>query len=179
MSARRGGALAVLLLVLALLTGCTEDAGDTRRAAATSLPAPLPAVALDSFDGGEPLDLSTLKGPALVNLWAQWCGPCREEMPILQEFSEKYAGRVDVVGIDFQDPQSQKARDLVEETGVTYPLYVDPDGDLDRAAPFPHLRGLPFLAFVDAEGQVVAQQFVEIRDLEHLEELVETHLGVA
>jgi cytochrome c biogenesis protein CcmG, thiol:disulfide interchange protein DsbE len=169
-------ALAGLLLAAVALTGCGTDGreGPPR----VALPAPMPSLELASFTGGAPVDLADLRGPLVVNLWASWCGPCREEMPVLEEFSQAHQGRVEVLGVDYQDPQLEAAKELVAKTGVTYELLSDPDGELDRLAPFPHLRGLPFLAFVDAEGQVVAYEFAVIDDVAELEALVEKHLGV-
>ena len=54
----------------------------------------LPAVTLPCFGGGPDVDLSTLEGPLVVNLWAVWCGPCRKEMPVLEEFHQQYGDRV-------------------------------------------------------------------------------------
>ncbi|WP_181312004.1 TlpA family protein disulfide reductase [Nocardioides campestrisoli] len=180
---RRAVAVLTATLLLGLVAGCMSDdgsnSGSSGGSQAATLPAPLPDVELEGFDGGEPLDLAELRGPAVVNFWASWCTGCVREMPILEQFSQQQAGKVEVVGIDFQDVQTGKARELVEETGVTYRLYVDLAGDLDRADPFPHLRGLPFLALVDESGQVVWQEFGEIKSVRELEELVETHLGVA
>lgn len=171
--------LVAVLAALLALAGCASDADSGAVAEPeTSLPAPLPTVQLEAFDGGEPVQLADQRGPLVVNLWASWCGPCRTELPILQEFSREYADRVDVLGIDFQDPQTEKAKEMIAEAGVTYPLLSDPDGALDRLAPFPHLRGLPFWAFVDAEGQVVAWEFIAVDDLAELEALVAEHLGV-
>ena len=137
----------------------------------------LPDVTLPCLGGGPDVDLASLRGPMVVSVWASWCGPCRHEMPILQAFHERYAGRVRVVGIDYQDPQTTGALDLVRSTGATYPLLADPQGDLDRAAPFPHLAGLPFLALVDADGKVVHQEFTVLDSEQQLVDLVHQHLG--
>lgn len=139
----------------------------------------LPAVALPCLGGGQDVDLSSLRGPLVVNLWASWCGPCRTEMPLLQQFHEKYAGRVDVLGVDYQDVQPQAALELARDSGVTYPLLADPQGDLNGADPFPALRGLPFLALVAPDGTVVHREFVALSSLSQLEDLVAEHLGVA
>ena len=138
----------------------------------------LPEVTLHCLGGGDDVDLSTLRGPMVVNLWASWCEPCREEMPILQRFHERYGDRVAVLGIDYQDTQPVGAMELVEDTGVTYPLLADPQSALDGATPLPRLNGLPFLAFVDADGKVVHREFVAIDSEQQLLDLVDRHLGI-
>lgn len=167
--------IAALLLALPLvsLASCSGSSGD---AASKQLP----AVTLDSLDGGEPVDLSTLRGPMVVNLWAAWCGPCRQEMPIYARFAEKYAGRVDVLGIDWNDPQAANAVSLAEESGVTYPLLQDPDTTIDGQGPFPaHIRGLPMILLVDEQGRVVHLEYVEIKSLDQLVTLVNDNLGTS
>jgi thiol-disulfide isomerase/thioredoxin len=139
----------------------------------------LPAVTLPCLGGGSDVDLATLRGPLVVNLWASYCGPCRTEMPILQRFSEKYSGRVGVVGIDYQDVQPKAALELARDSGVTYPLLADPQADVSGASPFPALRGLPFIALVDEDGVVVHQEYVALTTSRQLEQLVAEHLGVA
>ena len=145
--------------------------------AGTQVDGGLPDVTLPCLGGGPDVDLSSLRGPMVVSVWASWCGPCRHEMPILQAFHQQYAGRVRVVGIDYQDPQTGGAMDLVRKTGATYPLLADAQGDLDRAAPFPHLGALPFLALVDADGKVVHQEFTALQSEQQLVDLVHQHLG--
>lgn len=134
---------------------------------------PLPAVTLPCLGGGPAVDLSGLRGPAVINLWAQWCGPCRDELPYYQRLHE--TGEVDVLGVDWLDPQPAGALELAEETGVTYPLLADPAGVL---RPEFRIRGLPGAVFVDAEGRVVAVEFVVVRSYDELAALVEKHLGV-
>jgi len=132
----------------------------------------LPDVTLASLTGGKSLELSTVRGPMVINLWASWCTPCRKELPQYQAFAEKNAGKVEVLGIDFQETRPAAARQLARETGVQYPLFSDPDGDL-RAI------GLPKVILVDPEGRVAHEEYVEITSVGQLERLVETHLKVA
>ena len=138
----------------------------------------LPALTLPCLGGGPEVDLSSLRGPLVVNLWASWCGPCRREMPLLQRFATAYAGEVGVVGIDYNDPQPMAALELARDSGVTYPLLADPQTDLAGRDPFPNLRGLPYLALVDESGTVVFGAYLEVKSREQLEDLVHEHLGV-
>ena len=117
------------------------------------------------------VDLSTLRGPMVINLWASWCVPCKKELPKYQAFSEKYAGKVDVVGIDFQETRVEAARKLARDTGVQYPLYVDPDGKM-RA------RFMPQLILLDKDGRIAHEMYIEITSVPQLERLVSKHLGV-
>lgn len=138
----------------------------------------LPDVTLPCLGGGQDVNLSTLRGPLVVNLWAVWCGPCRRELPLLQEFSEAYAGKVAVLGVDYNDTQSSAALQLAVDSGVTYPLLADAQTDLALKDPLPNIAGLPFTILVDVDGKVVHQEFAEIKTLDQLEKLVATHLGV-
>ncbi len=132
---------------------------------------------LPCFGGGPDVELGALRGPLVVSLWASWCGPCRKEMPVLEAFADHHGDRVALLGIDYQDVQTSAAMSLIEETGATYPMLADPQGDLDAAAPFPALRGLPFLALVDENGEVVHQEFTVIGSEQELVDLVNEHLG--
>lgn len=138
----------------------------------------LPEVTLPCLGGGPAVDLSSLRGPLVVNLWAGWCAPCREELPIYQAFHEKYDGRVPVLGIDYNDTQPGAALELAQQTGVTFPLLADPGTALDGAGSLPRIPGLPMLVLVGESGEVEHFEFVQITSLAQLERLVEEHLGV-
>jgi thiol-disulfide isomerase/thioredoxin len=138
----------------------------------------LPGVSLPCLGGGPDVDLASLRGPLVVSLWASWCGPCRHELPILARFHEEYGDQVAVVGVDYTDPQTVSALRLVQDSDVTYPLLADPQSALSARAPFPVLKGLPFLALVDADGRVVHQEFGGIRSEDQLVDLVREQLGV-
>lgn len=151
----------------------SPDAGD----------AGLPAVTLPCLGGGTEVDLSTLRGPMVINLWQAFCQPCIKEMPALQEFHETYGDQVAVLGIDFNDVRPLAALELAAETGVTYPSLADPGAELTPHEAFKYTRvGLPAFAFIDADGTVVGgSNGLDGRAIETLEdvvELVEVHLGI-
>lgn len=177
---RTAGVLAVTGAAAVLVGGCSAPA-----------PAPedvdtLPEVTLETFDapgrqvgeGRDEVYLPDVRGPAVVNLWASWCGPCREELPVVQEFARAHGDEVRVIGIDYLDPQADQAASLAASSGLTYELLQDPDGELDASPPFPALQGLPFWAFVDADGRVVHREFVVVESEQELVDLTEEHLGV-
>lgn len=199
-------AVAALVLSLGVLSGCAgeEDPGLMPAVAGVEVDTPelralkkdagidpcpvtepsvaaadgLPDVTLPCLGGGPDVDLAALRGPLVVNVWASWCGPCRDELPLYQRFAEQYAGRVAVLGIDFNDTQPRAALELARDSGVTYPLVADPDSAVSGPPPGLVPRGLPMVVLVDADGRVVHREAREITDVAELEELVATHLGV-
>jgi thiol-disulfide isomerase/thioredoxin len=137
----------------------------------------LPTVTLPCFGGGPAVTLNRLKGPLVVAVWAQWCAPCRRELPFYQQLSQKYAGQLAVVGIDYTDVQTDWAMDLLTESGVTFPQVADPDGEIAGKRPFPRMNALPVVALVGADGTVTIQ-ITAITSFGQLEDLVQHYLGV-
>ncbi len=139
----------------------------------------LPELALPCLGGGPDVDLSSLRGPLMINLWAANCGPCREEMPALEAFHRRYADQVAVLGIDFNDVHPDRALQLVEETGATYPSIADPGGELMAEDTFAVARrGLPAFVFVDASGAVVGQASGGVDTVAEVKDLVAEQLGI-
>jgi thiol-disulfide isomerase/thioredoxin len=159
------------------LRNLKTDAGIADCTPGTATDGGLPSLTLPCLGGGSDVDLASLQGPVIVNLWASNCGPCRKELPALQEFSEKYGDQVPVIGVDYQDRQPKAALQLARKSGVTYPLLADPGGDLNANDPIPVIRGIPVFLFVDADGEVA---FVPggIDSVDELVGLVDEHLGI-
>jgi thiol-disulfide isomerase/thioredoxin len=111
----------------------------------------LPRVTLPCLGGGPAVDLAKLKGPMVVNLFAQWCGPCRTELPYFQRLHRAAKGTVRVLGVDYLDTRPGQALELVRRTGVTYPLVADPAGALRSDL---RIRGLPGVVLLHADGKV-------------------------
>lgn len=116
-----------------------------------------PEFELPLLDGGGTLSSDELRGkPVVMNFFASWCLPCREEAPLLERLSREYAEEVVFVGVNVQGGlpttllDSQKgAEEFVEEFGITYPVVVDEDGDL--AESLMDFYGLPQTFFIDHE----------------------------
>lgn len=130
-----------------------------------------PNFTLETLDG-ELLTLSDFRGePVVLNFWASWCGPCRQETPALQQFAEENPG-VRVIGVNQQE-QTSDAREFAEEFGVTYPLPLDRTGAVSQG--FRVNRGLPVTFFIGADGviQEIHYSVVTAEDLrEYAEGLV-------
>lgn len=185
---------AVSALVLAgLLAGCSADrtAPDAPAPALAEGPSPfepcpeqldqaaagggaLPALAFECAGGGT-LDLARAPGvPTVVNLWGSWCGPCREELPVLQEFADAAGERVQVLGVISRDGLPQ-AESFASDTGVRLPSAFDGEGELMAEL---GLNGLPYTAFLAADGSLAHSELGPISSVDELRGLVAEHLGV-
>ena len=109
----------------------------------------------------------------MVNLWASWCQPCRDELPLLASLSESKSG-VRVVGIAVQNKPDQ-ALSLLTDSGVHYPSARDDDAATKAAL---HWGGLPMTLFVGADGVVTHVERAPIVSEDQLRSLVSLHLGV-
>ncbi len=82
---------------------------------------------------GKAWDLAALRGRAvLVNFWATWCAPCKEEMPALQTLAELEGERLAVLAVNAHEPLP-RVRRYVQSTGLTLPVLPDPQGAITRA----------------------------------------------
>ena len=139
--------IAVLVCAAALL-GCGSESQESRPKA--------PASSVQLRDGGKPAferELRDLRGkPVVVNKWASWCTPCRAEFPFLARQAKKRKGKVEFLGVDAQDVESD-ARKFLQEEPIPYPSYSDPEQDI--AGLFNGKVAFPATAFYDSEGKLV------------------------
>ena len=136
----------------------------------------LPALTLPCFGHPGTVELRRLGGrPTVVNLWASWCGPCKEELPILQKAHLALRERVRFLGVDTRD-SVRPARETLLVTGVTYPSVVDDDEQLRRALGAGAI-GMPLTLFVDARGQIAGRHLGGLTEAD-LRAALREHLGV-
>ncbi len=135
---------------------CTSGGSATE---AASLTTELPRVVLDCLGPGPAVDTADLSGQVtVVNFWASWCGPCREEMPMLASVAEE---TVDVrfIGVNTKD-KPEAAADFLETSGVRFEQLYDPDGEFLRR--LGTVQGLPVTLVLDADGAVTLTHIGQI-----------------
>lgn len=103
---------------------------------------------------GEAHRLSDFRGQwVVVNVWATWCPPCREEIPELIFFHDAHAGKdALVLGVNFEELKVDKVRSFLDEYLVSYPILLAEPG---REGPLGPIKGLPTTYIVSPEGEVV------------------------
>ena len=171
-----------------LLSGCADDApaladcevstvDDDRLAPCDEIAgeADLPDLTLPCLGSDTEASLAEIGGPAVVNFWGSWCGPCREEMPVLERFHKEYGDQVALVGVAI-DTYPEAAADFAADKGVTYPSLLDGCGEVDETE-LALGRGLPQTIFVAEDGSIVRHSgaFESVGDLV---DLAEENLGV-
>lgn len=176
---RRFAALAAVLL-LTLVTACSTGEDAVSRGSSFTFVSPggktdiyyegadrqpLPEVAgEDLFDENKRIAVSDFEGKVVViNIWGQWCGPCRTEAPELQKVYEQteHLG-VQVLGIDVRDYDRSAPQDFMRDRGLTYPSIYDPPGrSLLKLTGYPR-NVVPSTIVVDKQHRVAA---VFLRDL--------------
>jgi cytochrome c biogenesis protein CcmG/thiol:disulfide interchange protein DsbE len=114
------GLLALLVWKVAHQVGTDTIASEVQKGKRPQAP----AFTLPTLDGGS-LASSSLRGkPQVLNFWASWCLPCRDESKVLAAAAHRYAGRITVLGVDHQDFRGD-ARAFARKYGLTYPTVID------------------------------------------------------
>jgi cytochrome c biogenesis protein CcmG/thiol:disulfide interchange protein DsbE len=117
---------------------------------APALGHPAPDVKLTTVTG-ETFALSSLRGkPVVLNFWATWCPPCRAELPELQAASQRYAGQLDIIGVNQAEP-AEGVTAFAQQFGLTFPIPLDINADASRRYA---VRSLPTTFFVDRAGVI-------------------------
>jgi thiol-disulfide isomerase/thioredoxin len=155
----------VALVVALLVAACGGGGGATRAEVGERAP----TFAAPRLVGDGEVRLSEFRGkPVLLNFFASWCTPCRQELPLLQEAHDE--GEAAVVGVLFKD-SADAARSFLRELGVMFPT-VDDDGAIARAYRVDFKPGLPMTYAIDAAGVLVARHIGQLR-AEDVPDLIE------
>jgi len=145
--------LVMLLLILLSWSLLTDEGGDLAAAAARGERPQAPDFTLERLDRRGDLTLSSLQGKAVVlNVWASWCIPCKEEAPYLEQvWRENRKRDLVVVGVDAKDLR-EDARRFMKRFGLTFPIVYDGPADVVREY---GVTGFPETFVLDREGRVV------------------------
>jgi thiol-disulfide isomerase/thioredoxin len=142
-----------------------------------AVPSGLPDVVLPCLGGGREVRLAGLRGrPMMINVWAQWCGPCREEAPYLTEVAKENKSDLMIIGIDHDDPRPELAIEFAQLSTWKYPQLADPDVVLRAAL---QISGPPQTFFVRPDGTIAYRHAGPFKSAEEIRDLARKHLGVS
>jgi len=148
-----GGLFVGVLLGLAVLFSGTGQPGSSARQLPPTIGSPVRDFELPDLDGSS-LSLSSLQDkPVVINFWATWCGPCKEEMPLLDQFAIDYSDEMVVLGVNFAESPDVVAR-FVKEERIGFPILLDESGNVNNLY---FVRNYPTTFFIDGEGVLRAQ----------------------
>ncbi|BDG61134.1 TlpA family protein disulfide reductase [Caldinitratiruptor microaerophilus] len=157
--------ISVLALTAVLAVLGAIRVGQSTRVAEVGSPAP--DFTLPDLDGN-PVRLSSLRGQLVIlNFWATWCPPCKQEMPAFQQLHEEMGGRVRIVGVDRAEPVDTVRR-FVDQYGITFTIVLD---RTDELATRYGLTGIPETFFLDANG-IIRLKYIGPMTLAQMREFV-------
>ena len=171
--------LSILFVALVFVSGCTTtpsaiSKGELVDCSSLTVDSTVSGTELECLDGSAGITLEALRGPAIINVWGSWCGPCKEEMPLFVDFYSKAKDKLVLLGIDVEEAQVSDGRHFVETRGITWPNLYDPDGRTSGVLGM----GVPITYFVDAEGVTVYKKIGVITSTKELEELTKKYLRI-
>ncbi|MCL5958208.1 MAG: TlpA family protein disulfide reductase [Chloroflexi bacterium] len=139
------------IAVFALIVGYSFTVQDLDKLGSNPAGKTAPNFKIATFDGGEVSREALLGKPVVVNFWASWCPPCREEAPTLEKIWRQYRDKgVVFVGVAWRD-NDQDSLAFIKEFGVTYPNGPDVGGKIGSAY---GITGVPESFFITREGKV-------------------------
>ena len=166
----------VLALTALLALGLANRSPVTGRSGVTRIDKPAPNISMPLYGGGALTPADYADRPVVVNFWASWCGPCRQEAPVFERLSQEYGERgVMFIGINIQDANSD-AEAYLSEFGITYPNGNDEDGSISVDY---GVIGIPVTFFVNRDGVVQRRWAGVMRETQLRQWIDELVLGTA
>ena len=133
----------------------------------------LPDVEIEWFDGSGTISLSDIEGPAVVNLWATWCAPCRREIPDFEAVHQARGDEVRFVGINIGE-DADRAAEFLADVGATYDQFLDSEGYVVTEL---RTSTMPVTVVLDSDG-LITERHLGPLDQDGLNEAIDEALGL-
>ncbi len=162
--------IVIIIALLTLISGCSRGKGSDT--AGVSIGSKAPDFSLVDLSG-QKVELKDFKGKGvLVNFWATWCYPCREEMDDLKASYDKFRDKgIVIIGINIKESKDI-VKKMTDSFNITYPILLDSDGKISEAY---NIFGVPSSFFIDNDGtirDVVLGEMTEDMIVEKIDKLV-------
>ena len=163
-TSKRTRTLALLILSFVLMAAACTNSSSSSEGIATSS---------ELFDAeGETVSLDDFSGePVVLNFFAAWCAPCKDELPEFEQVSNELDGSVQFVGVS-TDFDQDAWQGLIEDTGVTFPTFFQPSQELFKSS---ESLGMPTTVFIDGDGEAKHTFSGRLTD-DDLKRLINEHL---
>lgn len=174
---RLGSSAVAILLLLSIsacgdsmkeITGTLASCGSIETIASAEKVEPI-----ECLDGGPGVDISKIKGPAIVNVWGSWCKPCKDELPIFKDFYTELDPTIQLIGVDVEETNVNAGRKFALEQGISWPNLFDRDGQTRSYFGM----GVPVTWFIGEDGKVVKKHIGVITSIDQLREATEKAFG--
>ena len=171
--------LSVIVVCVLLLAGCTTtpsaiSKGELVDCSSLNVDSTVSGTELECLDGSAGITLEALRGPAIVNVWGSWCGPCANEIPVFVDFYQQASGKVKLLGIAVEEAKAQDSKDFIISYGITWSNLYDAKGETRGTFGM----GVPVTWFIDEQGTVVYKHIGVVKSTEELIELTAKYLKV-
>lgn len=175
-------AIVSIALASAFLASCGEEVAPVATGEVVSCTT-IEVLSMDSaekntsecLDGGVGVDVSNIKGPAIINVWGSWCAPCKEEIPYFVDFYKTLDPEIQLIGVDVEESSIEDGRAFVIDNGITWPNLYDRDGSTDSYFGM----GVPVTWFIGPDGKVLYKKIGVVTSADELRELSEKYLGAS
>jgi cytochrome c biogenesis protein CcmG/thiol:disulfide interchange protein DsbE len=163
---------AVAIATSLLLSGCGEDTplitGEVVACNQIDLiDNPSEEVIAECLDSSPGVNIAAIKGPAIVNVWGSWCGPCKEELPYFVEYFQTKDPQVQLIGVDVEEKRIEDGRMFARTNGIMWPNLYDQEGTTREYFGM----GVPVTWFIDGDGKVLYKKIGPIKSVEELRSL--------
>ena len=166
----------VLALTALMALGLANRSPVTGRSGVTRIDKPAPPINMPLYSGDGIVAADYAGKPVVVNFWASWCGPCRQEAPIFERLSQEYGERgVLFIGVNIQDSEAD-AEAYLREYDITYPNGRDEDGSISVDY---GVIGIPVTFFINRDGVVQRRWAGVMRETQLREWIDELAAGAA
>lgn len=168
--------LALIIIAALVAIGIYNQRGDDIPENDIQIGAQAPAIEQATINGGDPFSLAAQSGKVvIVNFWASWCDPCRNEMPMMQDTVNANPDGLAIVGIDIKNDTEYAAQRFLETNSVSYPVVRDESDGTTTHGPIGIAYGIgtnyPTTVFISPTGQIAAFHIGELNQ-EQLNELI-------